>query len=296
MIQLKAVTKSFDNSLVLDQVDWFVRKGSVFGLVGPNGAGKSTILRLISGVITPESGVVTLDDQPVYDNPLAKQRILFLSDDPFYLHQATIEEMKEFYKLFYPSFNETMYQRLLNNFPVPTKKKINDFSKGMKRQVGLILALSVNPDVLLLDESFDGLDPVMRLTLKRFIAQEMSNREMTVVISSHNLRELEDICDQIVLIDNKKVVMSGQVDTIKDEFHKFQVGFRDVLDVAGFNGLDIIHQEQVGNVFTLVIKGSLEVIKAQLESLDPALYVELPLNLEEIFVYEMEARGYGKSI
>lgn len=296
MIQLKAVTKSFDNSLVLDQVDWFVRKGSVFGLVGPNGAGKSTILRLISGVITPESGVVTLDDQPVYDNPLAKQRILFLSDDPFYLHQATIEEMKEFYKLFYPSFNETMYQRLLNNFPVPTKKKINDFSKGMKRQVGLILALSVNPDVLLLDESFDGLDPVMRLTLKRFIAQEMSNREMTVVISSHNLRELEDICDQIALIDNKKVVMSGQVDTIKDEFHKFQVGFRDVLDVAGFNGLDIIHQEQVGNVFTLVIKGSLEVIKAQLESLDPALYVELPLNLEEIFVYEMEARGYGKSI
>ncbi len=296
MIQLKAVTKSFDNSLVLDQVDWFVRKGSVFGLVGPNGAGKSTILRLISGVITPESGVVTLDDQPVYDNPLAKLRILFLSDDPFYLHQATIEEMKEFYKLFYPSFNETMYQRLLNNFPVPTKKKINDFSKGMKRQVGLILALSVNPDVLLLDESFDGLDPVMRLTLKRFIAQEMSNREMTVVISSHNLRELEDICDQIALIDNKKVVMSGQVDTIKEEFHKFQVGFRDVLDVAGFNGLDIIHQEQVGNVFTLVIKGSLEVIKAQLESLDPALYVELPLNLEEIFVYEMEARGYGKSI
>lgn len=296
MIQLKAVTKSFDNSLVLDQVDWFVRKGSVFGLVGPNGAGKSTILRLISGVITPESGVVTLDDQPVYDNPLAKQRILFLSDDPFYLHQATIEEIKEFYKLFYPSFNETMYQRLLNNFPVPTKKKINDFSKGMKRQVGLILALSVNPDVLLLDESFDGLDPVMRLTLKRFIAQEMSNREMTVVISSHNLRELEDICDQIALIDNKKVVMSGQVDTIKEEFHKFQVGFRDVLDVAGFNGLDIIHQEQVGNVFTLVIKGSLDVIKAQLESLDPALYVELPLNLEEIFVYEMEARGYGKSI
>ncbi|MBS3986874.1 MAG: ABC transporter ATP-binding protein [Erysipelothrix sp.] len=296
MIQLKAVTKSFDNSLVLDQVDWFVRKGSVFGLVGPNGAGKSTILRLISGVITPESGVVTLDDQPVYDNPLAKQRILFLSDDPFYLHQATIKEMKEFYKLFYPSFNETMYQRLLNNFPVPTKKKINDFSKGMKRQVGLILALSVNPDVLLLDESFDGLDPVMRLTLKRFIAQEMSNREMTVVISSHNLRELEDICDQIALIDNKKVVMSGQVDTIKEEFHKFQVGFRDVLDVAGFNGLDIIHQEQVGNVFTLVIKGSLDVIKAQLESLDPALYVELPLNLEEIFVYEMEARGYGKSI
>jgi ABC-2 type transport system ATP-binding protein len=296
MIQLKQVSKSFDSTLVLDQVDWFVRKGSVFGLVGPNGAGKSTILRLISGVITPEQGVVTLDDQNVYDNPQVKQRILFLSDDPFYLHQATIGEMKEFYKIFYPSFNESMYQRLLNNFPVPTNKKINDFSKGMKRQVGLILALSVNPDVLLLDESFDGLDPVMRLTLKRFIAQEMSSREMTVVISSHNLRELEDICDQIALIDGKKVVMSGQVDTIKDEFHKFQVGFREVLDVAGFAGLDIIHQEQVGNVFTLVIKGSLDVIKAQLESLDPALYTELPLNLEEIFVYEMEARGYGKSI
>jgi len=296
MIQLKQVSKSFDNTLVLDQVDWFVKKGSVFGLVGPNGAGKSTILRLISGVITPELGVVTLDDQNVYDNPRVKQRILFLSDDPFYLHQATIEEMKEFYKIFYSSFSESMYQRLLNNFPVPPKKKINDFSKGMKRQVGLILALSVNPDVLLLDESFDGLDPVMRLTLKRFIAQEMLSREMTVVISSHNLRELEDICDQIALIDNKQVVMSGQVDSIKDEFHKFQVGFKEVLDVAGLNGLDIIHQEQVGNVFTLVIKGSLDTIKAQLESLNPALYTELPLNLEEIFVYEMEARGYGKSI
>ena len=195
MIQLKQVSKSFDNTLVLDQVDWFVKKGSVFGLVGPNGAGKSTILRLISGVITPELGVVTLDDENVYDNPQVKQRILFLSDDPFYLNQANIEEMKEFYKIFYPSFNESMYQRLLNNFPVPTNKKINDFSKGMKRQVGLILALSVNPDVLLLDESFDGLDPVMRLTLKRFIAQEMTSREMTVVISSHNLRELEDICE-----------------------------------------------------------------------------------------------------
>lgn len=296
MIQLKQVSKSFDNTLVLDHVDWFVKKGSVFGLVGPNGAGKSTILRLISGVITPEFGVVTLDDQNVYDNPRVKQRILFLSDDPFYLHQSTIEEMKEFYKIFYASFNESMYQRLLNNFPVPTKKKINYFSKGMKRQVGLILALSVNPDVLLLDESFDGLDPVMRLTLKRFIAQEMLSREMTVIISSHNLRELEDICDQIALIDNKKVVMSGQVDMIKDEFHKFQIGFKEVLDIAGFNGLDIIHQEQVGNVFTLVIKGSLDTIKTQLESLNPALYTELPLNLEEIFVYEMEARGYGKSI
>lgn len=296
MIQLKQVSKSFDNTLVLDQVDWFVKKGSVFGLVGPNGAGKSTILRLISGVITPELGAVTLDDQNVYDNPRVKQRILFLSDDPFYLHQATIEEMKEFYKIFYSSFDESMYQRLINNFPVPSKKKINDFSKGMKRQVGLILALSVNPDVLLLDESFDGLDPVMRLTLKRFIAQEMLSREMTVIISSHNLRELEDICDQIALIDNKQVVMSGQVDSIKDEFHKFQVGFKEVLDIAGLNGLDIIHQEQVGNVFTLVIKGSLDTIKAQLESLNPALYTELPLNLEEIFVYEMEARGYGKSI
>lgn len=296
MIQLKAVSKSFDSTLVLDQIDWFVKKGSVFGLVGPNGAGKSTILRLIAGVITPEAGSVTIEDQQVYDNPSAKQRILFLSDDPFYLHQSTIEEMKEFYKLFYPSFNETMYQRLINNFPVPTKKKINDFSKGMKRQVGLILALSVNPDVLLLDESFDGLDPVMRLTLKRFIAQEMSSREMTVVISSHNLRELEDICDQIALIDSKKVVMSGNVDTIKDEFHKFQVGFKDVFNIEGFTGLNIIHQEQVGNVFTLVIKGTLETIKEHLEALHPALYVELPLNLEEIFVYEMEARGYGKSI
>ena len=296
MIELKKVSKRFDTTHVLDQVDWLVKKGSVFGLVGPNGAGKSTILRLISGVITPDEGEILLEDHPVYDNPENKKRILFLADEPFFLHQATIDEMKDFYRIFYTSFNEEMYERLLKNFPIPRNKKINDFSKGMKRQVGLILALSLNPDVLLLDESFDGLDPVMRLTLKRFIASEMESREMTVIISSHNLRELEDICDQIALIDNLKIVMSGEVDSIKGEFHKFQIGFSEPPLDDAFNELNIIHKEQLGNVFTLVAKGNLEQVRKTLESYEPALLTELPLNLEEIFVYEMEARGYGKSI
>lgn len=296
MIQLSNVSKSFDGTHVLDQVDWHIKKGSVFGLVGPNGAGKSTILRLISGVITPDFGTVTLADHPIYDNPEIKKHILFLADEPFFLHQATIDEMKNFYKIFYNSFDELTYQKLCNSFPIPKDKKINDFSKGMKRQVGLILALSVQPDVLLLDESFDGLDPVMRLTLKRFITSQMSQREMTVIISSHNLRELEDICDQIALIDNKKIVISGEVDTIKGEFHKLQVGYKNAIDPVIFEGLDIIHQEQVGNVYTLVIKGNKDAILNQIKSSKPALVTTLPLNLEEIFVYEMEARGYGKSL
>lgn len=296
MIQLIQVSKRFGATHVLDQVDWTVKKGSVFGLVGPNGAGKSTILRLISGVITPDEGEILLENQPIYDNPENKKRILFLADEPFFLHQATIDEMKDFYRIFYSSFNEEMYQRLLKNFPIPRGKKINDFSKGMKRQVGLILALSLNPDVLLLDESFDGLDPVMRLTLKRFIANEMESREMTVIISSHNLRELEDICDQIALIDNLKIVMSGEVDSIKNEFHKFQVGFSEPLKDDAFEEINIIHNEQIGNVYTIVAKGNFDQVKQVIESYNPVLLTELPLNLEEIFVYEMEARGYGKSI
>ncbi len=296
MITLHQVSKSFDDVHVLDQVDWAVRKGSVFGLVGPNGAGKSTILRLISGVISADEGEILLENQTIYDNPDVKKRILFLADEPFFLHQATMDEMKEFYRIFYPSFSDESYEKLCQNFPVARNKKINDFSKGMKRQVGLILALSLNPDVLLLDESFDGLDPVMRLTLKRFIARELENREMTVIISSHNLRELEDICDQIALIDNKKIVMSGEVDSIKGEFHKFQIGYQQEVQPTIFDELDVIHQERVGNVFTIVIKGDLVNCKKIIANTQPVLLNELPLNLEEIFVYEMEARGYGKSI
>lgn len=296
MIKLTNVSKSFDKTHVLDKVDWDVKKGSVFGLVGPNGAGKSTILRLISGVIRPDNGQVTLEGEPIYDNPTNKKRILFLADEPFYLHQSTIDEMRDFYRLFYSSFDEEIYQKLLLNFPIPQNKKINDFSKGMKRQVGLILALSLSPEVLLLDESFDGLDPVMRLTLKRFIAREMESREMTVIISSHNLRELEDICDQIALIDNKKVVMSGEVDSIKNDFHKFQVGYSQEMPATLFDTMDLIHKEQIGNVFTIVLKGEVSQVKRMLADTNPVLLTELPLNLEEIFVYEMEARGYGKSI
>lgn len=296
MIQLTSVSKSFDNKLVLDHIDWIVKKGSVFGLVGPNGAGKSTILRIISGVIKADSGQVTVDGEFVYDEPLVKKRILFLADEPFFLHQSTLREMKEFYKIFYPSFDEAMYTKLLNNFPIPENEKINTFSKGMKRQTGLILALAVNPDVLLLDESFDGLDPVMRLTLKRFISREILNRDMTVVISSHNLRELEDICDQIALIDNKKVVMSGEVDTIKGDFHKIQVGFSHDVKEDIFAFLNPLHVDKMGNVFVVVAKGDVEGLLESIKKLEPALVTELPLNLEEIFVYEMEGRGYGKTI
>lgn len=296
MIQLTSVSKSFESKLVLDHIDWTVKKGSVFGLVGPNGAGKSTLLRIISGVIKADTGQVTVDGEFVYDEPLVKKRILFLADEPFFLHQSTLKEMKEFYKIFYPSFDESMYVKLLNNFPIPENEKINTFSKGMKRQTGLILALSVNPDVLLLDESFDGLDPVMRLTLKRFISREILNRNMTVVISSHNLRELEDICDQIALIDNKKVVMSGEVDSIKGDFHKIQVGFDHDVKEDIFAFLNPLHVDKMGNVFVVVAKGEVEKLVESIQSLEPVLVNELPLNLEEIFVYEMEGRGYGKTV
>ncbi len=296
MINLKNINKQFDEKAVLENINWEVPKASIYGLVGPNGAGKSTLLRIISGVLKADEGTVLVNGVDVYDNPSIKKHILFVSDDPFFLPQSTIKEMRQFYELFYPSFNDSMYHSLLKKFGLSDTDKISDFSKGMKRQASIILALSCSPDILLLDEAFDGLDPVMRLNLKRIIANELMNREMTVIISSHNLRELEDICDRIALLNNHTITIQDEIESIRNQYHKIQLAYTNPIDDNVLHNLDPMYFDKRGNVYMIVLKGDLEDKMKQIKETQPVLCEEIPITMEEVFVYEMEANGYGTSI
>lgn len=296
MINLKNINKHFDDKQVLEHINWDVPKASIYGLVGPNGAGKSTLLRIISGVLKADEGTVLVNGVDVYDNPSIKKHILFVSDDPFFLPQSSIKEMRQFYELFYPSFNDSMYYSLLKKFGLSETDKINDFSKGMKRQASIILALSCSPDILLLDEAFDGLDPVMRLNLKRIIANELLNRDMTVIISSHNLRELEDICDRIALLNNHTITIQDEIESIRNQYHKIQLAYTNPIDDKVLHDLDLMYFDKRGNVYMLVLKGELDDKMKRIKDTQPVLCEEIPITMEEVFVYEMEANGYGTSI
>lgn len=296
MINLKNINKHFDDKQVLEHINWDVPKASIYGLVGPNGAGKSTLLRIISGVLKADEGTVLVNGVDVYDNPSIKKHILFVSDDPFFLPQSSIKEMRQFYELFYPSFNDSMYYSLLKKFGLSETDKINDFSKGMKRQASIILALSCSPDILLLDEAFDGLDPVMRLNLKRIIANELLNRDMTVIISSHNLRELEDICDRIALLNNHTITIQDEIESIRNQYHKIQLAYTNPIDDKVLHDLDPMYFDKRGNVYILVLKGELDDKMKRIKDTQPVLCEEIPITMEEVFVYEMEANGYGTSI
>lgn len=296
MINLKHINKHFDSKKVLEDINWDVPKASIYGLVGPNGAGKSTLLRIISGVQKADDGIVTVNGVDVFDNPSIKKHILFVSDDPFFLPQSSIKEMRQFYELFYPSFNDSMYYSLLKKFGLSETDKISDFSKGMKRQASIILALSCSPDILLLDEAFDGLDPVMRLNLKRIIANELLNREMTVIISSHNLRELEDICDRIALLNNNTITIQDEIESIRTSYHKIQLAYTNPIDDKVLHDLDPMYFDKRGNVYMIVLKGELDDKMKRIKDTQPVLCEEIPITMEEVFVYEMEANGYGTSI
>lgn len=292
MIEIRNISKSFDTKQVLNNLSLTVENGKVLGLVGPNGSGKSTLLRIISGILYADSGFLTLDEQPIYDNINAKSKIFFVADEPYFFNGATLKDMKEFYKIFYSNFSEELYRKALSIFNVSENTKISNMSKGMKRQVTLILALSCESDYLLLDEAFDGLDPIMRLSLKRFIADEMERRKLTVIISSHNLRELEDICDSIAFLSEGTIITEGNIDTVKQSLHKIQFSVSSDIESA-LQDFDIIHKTITGSVVTIVTRNTLEEVEAKLLPLNPIILEELPLKLEEIFVYEMEAKGYG---
>lgn len=304
MIELKNTVKKFDGYTALDGVDLKIEKGTAFGLLGSNGAGKSTILRLISGIYSPENGEVLVDGDSVYDNTDAKQKVFFINDETVQFGSYTLKKLKNYYKNFYPSFSEEMFETLRKKTGLPLDKKINTFSKGMKRQAIVIIGLACRTDYLLLDEAFDGLDPTMRIIVKKMLVDAMLDRQLTTVISSHNLKEINEVCDTAALLHNGKIVFSRDIDDVKGSVHKIQVVFNKNEDgsVANYSkedfiqdGIDILHYEQSQSICFLIARGDVEAIKASLLTKRPILTEVIPLTLEEIFIYELEVLGYDSS-
>ena len=294
MIEAKAVSKSFDGFLALNDLDMTVPKGSIYGLVGPNGAGKSTILRHLCGVYRPDSGVITIEGQPVYEHPTIKERMVVIPDDVYYYGSASVREMMKFYRGMYPTFSMERFEKLAEAFPeVDAKRPIRRMSKGMQKQAAFWLAMSCCPDYLLLDEPVDGLDPVMRRQVWSLLMGDVAERGTTVLVSSHNLRELEDVCDHVGILSHGKVLLERSLTDLQDNILKLQVAFRDGELPRLPEELNVLHVTQVGRVHTLIVRGSPEEIKGRVAALDPLFLEALPLSLEEIFIYELGGKDYA---
>ena len=286
MLEMKNVTKTFGKFKALDDLSMTVPKGSVYGLVGPNGAGKSTAIRLMTGIYRPDSGSITLEGMPVYENPVNKVRMGYIPDDIFYFPSASMEEMKSFYKGIYPQFDEELYKKLFEAFQLPRKGAIRRFSKGMQKQAAFHLSLCTHPEMLILDEPVDGLDPVMRRQVMSLILSDVAQRETTVLISSHNLRELEDICDHVGIMDHGKMLLERSLQDMQGATHKLQL----VGEVP--EGLDVLHESQTGRLKTLVVRGDVREISRKVSAANPVYFDVLPLSLEEIFIYELGGVNY----
>ena len=293
MIELKNVDKKFRDIQAADHITASVREGMIFGLVGSNGAGKSTLLRMICGVIKPDSGEVLADGAPVYENPDVKSQICFLSDSPYYFANADIEEMRDYYMTLYPSFDRKLFDSLVKKFGLEPKRKISSFSKGMKKQVSILLGLCAKTKYLLCDETFDGLDPVVRQAVKSLFASEIMNRDFTPVISSHNLRELEDICDSVGLLHRGKLLLTQELDQIKANICKLQCVIPDLhREQEMISALHIIRMERTGSLLTMTVRGPREKALALAQDSGAVFAETVPLTLEEIFISETEVAGY----
>ena len=286
MIELKNVTKSFGKFKALDDLTMTVPKGSVYGLVGPNGAGKSTAIRLMTGIYRPDSGSVTMDGMPIYENPVNKVCMGYIPDDIFYFPSASMEEMRSFYKGIYPQFDDALYEKLFEVFQLPKKSPIRRFSKGMQKQAAFHLSICTRPEMLILDEPVDGLDPVMRRQVWSLILSDVASCGTTVLISSHNLRELEDICDHVGIMDHGRMLLERSLADMQGSTHKLQL----VGEVP--DGLEVLHESQTGRLKTLVVRGDAKEITLKVSASAPIYFDVLPLSLEEIFIYELGGVNY----
>ena len=294
MIEAKGVTKVFDGFLALNDLNMTVPTGSIYGLVGPNGAGKSTILRHISGVYRPDAGEITMDGAPVYENPAVKARMVVIPDELYYFGSASTREMMKFYRGIYPSFDMARYEKLRGAFPeVDEKRPIRRLSKGMQKQSAFWLAMSCCPDYLLLDEPVDGLDPVMRRQAWSILMGDVAERGTTVLVSSHNLRELEDVCDHVGILSRGRVMIERSLSQLQGNTTKLQVVFRDGVTPGLPQGMEILHQSSLGRVFTYIVRGTPKEVAQQVSQVNPLLSETLPLTLEEIFIYEMGGDDYA---
>ena len=287
MLEMKNVVKTFGTFRALDELSLTVPKGAVYGLVGPNGAGKSTAIRHMTGVYRADSGSVMLEGQPIFENSQAKGRIGYIPDDVFYYPSATLEEMHRFYRGIYPKFDEDLYNRLKEIFQLPEKTPIRRYSKGMQKQAAFHLTVSTRPEVLILDEPVDGLDPVMRRQVMSVILADVAEYGTTVLISSHNLRELEDVCDHVGIMDHGKMLLERSLADMQGNTHKLQI----VGDTPA--GLEILHESASGRLKTLIVRGQAWEISTKASAAKPAYYDLLPLSLEEIFIYELGGVNYA---
>lgn len=297
MIQVRGVNKYFDDFKVLDDFSLNVKKGTIYGLVGPNGAGKTTIINHINGVMKPDSGEIYIDGEAVYENNTVKETVLSIADDWFYYSTYTIKQMAHFYRDVYPSFNMERYEAIKEIFKIDEKRQIRKLSKGMKKQVAFWLVLSAMPSVLILDEPLDGLDPVMRKQVLNLVIADVTDREMTVLVSSHNLRELEDICDWVGIIHKGKMIIEKPLDDLKGSVHKYQM----VIDEGCAEKLeeneDVLHISKTGSVYNIIMRGDAQQTHAMMKELSPVLCERISLTLEEVFIYELGGLGYDfKSI
>lgn len=297
-IRITNVTKTFGRVRSLDGVSAVIRQGSIFGLIGSNGAGKSTLLRVMAGIYAPDSGSVTYDGKPIWENTALKQEIVYLSDDQFFFRHGTIADMADYYRRLYHRWSDEKYEHLRGIFNLETDRRIATFSKGMQKQASVLLALSCCPKYLLCDETFDGLDPVMRQFVKRLLAEEVADGTLTPVIASHNMREIEDICDHIGLLHKGGILFDREIDEMKENIHKIQLVLPgDSVDIGTFTSgsfadLHLISYQKSGSVVRLVVRGERAEAEHAVSTLDPVFSELVPLTLEEIFICEMEEKGY----
>lgn len=292
MITVQNLTKSFDGFTALGGITCTIPEGSIYGMVGSNGAGKSTFLRLLCGIYKPDSGNIYIDGMPVWENPKAKEMFMFVPDDLYFINGANMERMAQLYASIYKSFDYKTFRSLAARLKLNTKKSLNGFSKGMKRQAAIILALAVKPKYIFFDETFDGLDPVIRNVIKSIIYEQIVERKATAIITSHSLRELEDTCDQLALLHKGGLVFEREITDLKTSLFKIQIALNQEYDKNTFEGIDMIHFSKKGSVSNMIIRGDKDECIAKLKTHMPIILDILPLTLEEVFTYEMSALGY----
>lgn len=292
MINVDNVTKQFGDFYALKDCTIKIGSGSAYGLLGSNGAGKSTLLRILAGIYRQDSGEVTIDESAVYDNVAVKQRIFYVSDDVEQYANMTPDDMKKMYEIFYPTFSTEKFEKLMKAIDLPKDKRMSTFSKGMKRQAAVICGLAASTDILLLDEAFDGLDPTMRISVRKMLFDAMAENNGTVVISSHNLTEIEELCDSVGLVHKGRVVFDRELDSVKGDLHKIQVSFENEMKINDFPEINIISMNTLGSVQSFIVRGDSEEACRIMRENGAKFCDVIPLTLNEIFIYEMEGLGY----
>lgn len=292
MIEVKNLTKRYGKFTALQNISLSVDKGGIYGLVGYNGAGKTTLLKNISGIYKPEEGAVFFNSKPIFDNPKVKEKIFFIPDDLYFGTYANMNKMANFYNGYYSKFDYSMFKRLTAAFGLDPTKRINGFSKGMQRQAEIVLAMSTKPELILLDESFDGIDPQKRMLIRGLLTEYINDFEATVIISSHNLTELEDLCTDIGIINGKKIVISGKVEDLSYGKSKYRLAFSRPFTLDEFSDIDCQNLKKDGQLAMFTVTGDSEKVQEQIKALNPAVIERINLSLEEIFLEEMEDGNY----